>query len=390
MGGEPEQGVKLGAPAAGGRERTSYERLERVGRGGWWALGVALLVILGFVILARFGAFVIPSLIGIVLATTLSPVVGRLERWHIPRLGGAVLVTVAVVLGLVALAWWSVDIVVGQGPAIWDTLTSAGAQIDDWLGRSSAAEETATRLRAATGKLQQTAASGLLPLALKGAREFYEVVVAVFLAGGFSFFFVWEGPSVRRFVSRHLGQPEDVGLLITAGLVRTTRRYMAGLSLFGVSQAVVVGATAAVAGVTAWPVITLSVFLGNYIPYIGGIVAGLFAVLLTLGSQGPGAALAVLIAIVVAFFAGSHLGAFAIGGALRLPVTAVFVLTMTGAAVAGVFGAAAAAPLARLIIDARDVVRARAVSQVPPPAPVMGRVGHVDGVASGASGNSSA
>ena len=51
-------------------------------------------------------------------------------------------------------------------------------------------------------------------------------------------------------------------------------------------------------------------------------------------------------------------GVFFIGGALRLPVTAVFVLTMTGAAVAGIFGAAAAAPLARLTIDARDIIAA--------------------------------
>jgi hypothetical protein len=35
----------------------------------------------------------------------------------------------------------------------------------------------------------------------------------------------------------------------------------------------------------------------------------------------------------------------------------VFVLTMAGAAVAGLFGAAATAPLARLVIDARDIIR---------------------------------
>jgi predicted PurR-regulated permease PerM len=63
---------------------------------------------------------------------------------------------------------------------------------------------------------------------------------------------------------------------------------------------------------------------------------------------------------VIAHLAGSHLGVFFIGGAIRLPVTAVFVLTMTGAAVAGIFGAAAAAPLARLAIDVRDIIRAHA------------------------------
>jgi len=88
-----------------------------------------------------------------------------------------------------------------------------------------------------------------------------------------------------------------------------------------------------------------------------------FAVLLTLGDLGVGPAIAVLIAIIVAFFAGSHIGAFFIGGALRLPVTAVFVLTMAGAAVAGLFGAAAAAPLARLIIDAGDIIREHPVEE---------------------------
>ena len=153
---------------------------------------------------------------------------------------------------------------------------------------------------------------------------------------------------MRRWVSRHLTLPEEVGLRITSSLVRTTRRYVAGLSGIGATEAVVVGATAAVVGESAWPLIALVIFIGNYIPYIGGIVAGAFVVLLTLGDLGVGPALVVLIAIVVAFFGGSHIGAFFIGGALRLPVTAVFVLTMAGAAVAGLFGAAATAPLARL------------------------------------------
>jgi predicted PurR-regulated permease PerM len=82
----------------------------------------------------------------------------------------------------------------------------------------------------------------------------------------------------------------------------------------------------------------------------------------------------VLISIVIAYIAGSHLGVFFIGGAIDLPVTAVFVLTMTGAAVAGIFGAAATAPLARLVIDARTIIRKHAEAEAgpssgaPPPA----------------------
>jgi predicted PurR-regulated permease PerM len=334
----------------------AYARLERLGKGSWWALGVFLAVAVVWVLLRRFGSFIVPSVIGIVLATTLSPVVGWMERRRVPRLLGAVIIALVVVLLLVLLAWALVVIVVDQGPQIWHTLQEAGARIDRWLGGSGSAGDTLARVEKVVGGLRQGAAH-VLPLALEGVRDLYELVVAVFLAAGFSFFFLWEGPLVRRWISRHLTLPEEVGMRITASLVRTTRRYVAGLSGVGAMEAVIVAGTAAVVGESAWPLIALTIFIGNYIPYIGGIVAGVFAVLLTLGDLGPGPALAVLIAIVIGFFAGSHIGAFFIGGALRLPVTAVFVLTMAGAAVAGLFGAAATAPLARLVIDARDIVR---------------------------------
>ena len=343
----------LGAPS----DRGTAGRLERAGRSAWWALGVLLLLGVALYLLQRFGSFIIPSLIGIVLATTLSPIVGWLQRHHIPRLLGAVIVSAVIILLLVLLAWAIVVIVVDQSAQIWHTLTEAATRIDRWMGGTGTAADTLAKLQKLVTGLRSGAAAGVLPIAIQGVRQLYDLVVAVFLAGGFSFFFLWEGPLVRGWVARHLTLPEDVGLRITGSLVHTTRRYVAGLSGIGIMEAVIVGATAAAVGEGAWPLIALAIFIGNYIPYIGGLVAGVLGVLLTLGDLGLGPAIAVLVAILVAFFAGSHVGAFFIGGALRLPVTAVFALTMGGAAVAGLFGAAATAPLARLVIDARDVIR---------------------------------
>lgn len=346
-----------------GRGVTPYERLERFGKASWWALSLVLLIALAFYLLQRFGSFILPSLVGIVLATTLSPVVGWMERHRVPRLLGAVIVSLLIVLVLVALAWAAVVIVVDQSAQIWRTLTDASSQIDRWLGGSGTTVDTLAKLQKIIAGLRSGAAGGVLPLALQGVRQLYDLAVAVFLAGGFSFFFLWEGPLVRRWISGQLSLPKEVGLRITGSLVRTTRHYVAGLSAIGAMEAVIVGATAGIAGEAAWPLIAVTIFVGNYIPYIGGLVAGVFAVLLTLGDLGVGPAIAVLIAIIVAFFAGSHIGAFFIGGALRLPVTAVFVLTMAGASVAGLFGAAAAAPLARLAIDARDIIRKHRIEE---------------------------
>jgi putative heme transporter len=339
-------------------------RLERAGRGAWWALGVIVLAGVALYLLQRFGSFIIPSLIGIVLATTLSPVVGWMERRRVPRLLGAVIVSLVIIVLLAGLAWALVVIVIDQGPQIWHTLTEAATRIDRYAGGTGTTTDTFDKLQKLISGLRSGADAGVLPIAIRGVRQLYDLVVAVFLAGGFSFFFLWEGPMVRRWVARNLTLPEDVGMRITGSLVRTTRRYVAGLSGIGAMEAVLVGATAAVVGETAWPLIALAIFIGNYIPYIGGLVAGVLAVLLTLGDLGLWPAVAVLIAIVVGFFAGSHIGAFFIGGALRLPVTTVFVLTMAGAAVAGLFGAAATAPLARLIIDARDIIRAHRTEMV--------------------------
>ena len=364
--GMPEE-VSSDTPDGLAEDRVApYTRLERAGKGSWWALGIVLLIGLAFYLLQRFGSFILPSLVGIVLATTLSPVVGWLERHHVPRIAGAIIVSLLVVLVLVAIAWAAVVIVVDQSAQIWHTLTEASTRIDRLLGGAGTTVDTLAKLQKVITGLQQGAAGGVLPIALRGVRQLYDLVVAVFLAGGFSFFFLWEGPLVRRWLSAHLTLPTDVGLRITESLVHTTRRYVAGLSAIGAMEAVIVGATAAIAGEGAWPLIAVTIFVGNYIPYIGGLVAGVFAVLLTLGDLGLGPAVAVLIAIIVAFFAGSHIGAFFIGGALRLPVTAVFVLTMAGAAVAGLFGAAAAAPLARLIIDARGIIREHRVAEAAP------------------------
>jgi hypothetical protein len=113
-----------------------YKRLERFGKASWWALGLVLLIAVAFYLLQRFGSFILPSLVGIVLATTLSPVVGWMERHRVPRIVGAIIVSLLVVLVLVAIAWAAVVIVVDQSAQIWHTLTEASARIDRWLGGS--------------------------------------------------------------------------------------------------------------------------------------------------------------------------------------------------------------------------------------------------------------
>lgn len=353
-----------GASAA--RERS---RLERLGAASWALIGIILLVILAFLLFSRYSGLLVPAAIGIVLAATLSPLVALLARWHVPRIVGTLLVTLVIIGLLALLAWQFVVIVVDDSGNIFHLLRSGTADVDRWIGNGANAQAAMARIQGWVGTLEHSVASGIMPIAYESVRAVYSLAVAVVLAGGFMFFFLWQGPLVREWISAHVFLPVQVGRRVTASLVHTTRMYVLGVSCIGAMEAVIVGGTALATGVNSWAVIAFAIFLGNYIPYVGGLVAGVFAVLLALGAAGPGPALAVLIAVVVSFvFAGPHIGVFFIGGALKMPVAAVFTATMAGAAVLGFFGAAAAAPLARLVIDARRIIGEDAAAGAAAPA----------------------
>jgi len=331
--------------------------LERWGRVSWAALGVLLLIILAVYLFTRFSGLLVPAVIGIVLAVTLSPLVALLARWHVPRIVGTLLVTLVIVGGLGLLAWQFVVIVIDDSANIYHLLRGATGEVDRWIGSGQTAQQAMAKIQGWVGTLEHAVASGIMPIAYESVHAVYSLAVAVVLAGGFMFFFLWQGPLVREWISGHIFLPVQVGRRVTRSLVHTSRMYVLGVSCIGLMEAVIVGGTALVTGVNSWAVIAFAIFLGNYIPYVGGLVAGVFAVLLALGAAGPGPALAVLIAVVVSFvFAGPHIGVFFIGGALKMPVAAVFTLTMAGAAVIGFFGAAAAAPAARLVMDARAII----------------------------------
>ena len=156
-----------------------YERLERFGKASWWALGIVLLIALAFYLLQRFGSFILPSLVGIVLATTLSPIVGWMERRRVPRLLGAVIVSLLMILVLVALAWAAIVIVVDQSAQIWRTLTEASSQHrplarrlgDDGRHAGQAAEGHGRDCRSGRGRRSAAAGAAGRPPAVRPRRR---------------------------------------------------------------------------------------------------------------------------------------------------------------------------------------------------------------------------
>ena len=114
------------------------------------------------------------------------------------------------------------------------------------------------------------------------------------------FFLLKDGPTIKRFVDRHLGVPVPVARIVTGEVLGSLRRYFVGVTIVAVFNAVVVGLGALVLGVPLAGTIAVVTFVTAYVPFIGAFVAGAFAVLIALGSEGSTTALIMLVIVILA------------------------------------------------------------------------------------------
>ena len=110
-------------------------------------------------------------------------------------------------------------------------------------------------------------------------------------------------------------------------------------------------------------------FVTAYVPYIGAIVAGFFAVLLALGSNGVTTALIMLVIVIAANgFLQNVFQPFAFGAALNLHPLAVLIVTIAAGCLLGMVGLVLAAPLTSAAVHiSQQLRRARAPAEEEPP-----------------------
>ena len=135
------------------------------------------------------------------------------------------------------------------------------------------------------------------------------------------------------------------------------------------------GLGALILGVPLAGTIAVVNFVTAYVPFIGAFVAGAFAVLIALGSEGSTTALIMLIIVVLANGALQQIvQPIAFGATLDLNPLAVLVVTIAAGSLFGMVGLILAAPLTSAAVHvSRSLAQARAVEARagagPPPQP---------------------
>jgi len=196
---------------------------------------------------------------------------------------------------------------------------------------------------------------------ISGIEGIASLLFALSLAALSLFLLLKDGPSMRRYVDGHLGMPAPVASTITGNVILSLRGYFRGVTIIAAFNATVVGLASLILGVPLAGTIALVTFICAYIPYLGAFVAGTFAVLIALGSEGTTTAVIMLVVVLLANgLLQNVVQPFAMGSSLGLNPLVVLVVTIAAGCVLGMIGLVLAAPLTSAAVHiSRDLARER-------------------------------
>jgi predicted PurR-regulated permease PerM len=335
--------------------------LKNLGRASWLLVGVFALIAALVWFLGATYTIGGPVVAATIIATVAMPLVATLSR-RMPRILAAALVLV----GLVAIAVVILVLVIGgitsQHQSIAQHSSDGVTKAKGWLESvgvdKSGADGASSQLQADVPKIISTLTKGII----NGISGLASLVFGLSLAALSLFFLLKDGPSMRSWVDRHLGLPTGVAKTITGGVITSLRGYFRGVTIVAAFNAVVVGLGALILGVPLAGTIAVVSFVTAYVPFIGAVVAGAFAVVIALGANGATTALIMLLIVLLANgLLQNLLQPFAMGSALDLHPLVVLVTTIAAGCIFGTLGLILAAPLLSAAVHiTRDLARARA------------------------------
>jgi predicted PurR-regulated permease PerM len=374
------------APAESGRQDVTRDDLGGVftppgwlrdlGFLAWFLVGVGVLLFGVIWILGATSTIVMPVVTGTIAASVAVPLVDALARRRVPRAAGAALVlllllAIAVVVGLLVLGG-----IAEQRDQISAYATEALNKVESWAKDAGAdnTEGTKQDVRTAVKSGGTTLVHGIA----SGIEGLTSVAFFLSFALFSTFFLLKDFRSILGWVNTHLGLPVPVATTVTDNVISSLRRYFLGVTIVAAFNGVVVGLGAIVLGVPLAGTIAVVTFVTAYVPFIGAFVAGTFAVVLTLATEGTGTALVMLVIVLLANgLLQNILQPVAFGATLGLNPLAVLIVTIAAGSLFGMIGLVLGAPLTSAAVHiAKELSAARSSpdADVPeaPPLPATG------------------
>ncbi len=320
--------------------------LRDLGFTAWLLVGVGAALVGAIFLLAQTQTIVMPVVTAAIVASVTVPLVDWLKRRGVPRGAGAVLVFLGIVLIGVGVGVIVMSGIASQADSLSERLHAGADEIESWVRDLGVASSTAADANQHASASISAGFKALTDGLLGSVDKLASLAVFLSFAALSLFFMLKDAPTIGGFVERHLGMPVPLAHSVLAQVSRSLRGYFVGVTIVAAWSALLVGVGALLLGVPLSGTIAAVTFLGGYVPYLGAWAAGVFAVLIALGGQGPDAALAIAVIVLLANGVLQQLvQPIAYGAALGLHPLAVLIVTIAGGCLFGTIGLILAAPL---------------------------------------------
>ncbi len=283
--------------------------------------------------------------VALLLAALLDPLARLLHR-ALPAWAAALLSLLLLLAVVLGAGYLVASRVAGQVSGLTTSLTASVDHIRGWLinGPLSLQPQQVDQARdQVVGAIQSRFPSGITAATMLISAG-SGMLIALFVL----FFLLKDGTGMWHWIlgtapARHRARLDGAGHRAWD----TTSRYVVGVVVIALADAVLIGAGLFVLGVPLALSLSILVFLAAFVPFLGALVSGAVAALVTLVTNGFGAALIVVgIVLVVQNVEGNLLQPLVQGHQVRLHPAVIIVVVTVGYLLLGIPGAVVAVPVA--------------------------------------------
>lgn len=325
--------------------------LRDAGTSAWLLVGVTLLLVGVIWLLSLTATIVMPLLTAGIIAAVTAPLVTFFGRVGIPRGIASILVLVLIIVTIVALMMLIIGGITQQTDTLSGQLTDAKTEIQSGLEQLGIDQTTAQKTTEDGGTSAQKSVSGLIDGVASGIGKVASLAFFIAMTALILVFLLIDGPRIRHWVEGRMGVPEDVACVITRRMLQSLRGYFLGVTIVAAWNALLVSVGALILGVPMVGTLAVVTFVAAYIPYLGAWSAGIFAVLIALGSAGPEAAVGMAVVQILSNGVLQQIvQPLAYGAALGIHPLAVLIVTIAGGALFGAPGLILGAPVTSAIV----------------------------------------
>ena len=335
---EPSQPVRVVVP----------DWLINAGAIAWRVLAAVALA--GVVVLIATELFTVTAsaLLAVIMAATFSPFVIGLRNRGWSRTASAALVTVVAVLIVIATLTLITLALAPYVPEVAARVQDGIATIRQQLAGASIPQETIDAAQDASSQVEAAIGAAIGTLVDRVAMVATIGLLALFL----TFFFLQDGDKAWGWAFQATtGQArERIGSAGHDALERVGG-YLRGMGVLAAIKGISDFVFLTLLGVPLAAPLAVMVFIGGFIPYVGGFITTTILVLVTLSTQGIGAVILLLIGItIVNVVNGNILGPVIYGKTVSIHPALVLVSLPAGAAIAGIIGLFVAIPLVAIVL----------------------------------------